>query len=418
MVVDFSQLAQGPFATQILGDLGADVIKIEPPSGDWMRSFSLQNAYPGGESVSFLSYNRNKRSIALDLKNPVGTDIARRIIERADVLVENFRPGVMDRLGLGYLDSSSRNPRLIYCASVGYGQDGPYKTRPGQDLLVQSLGGMASITGRSGDPPTPAGIGLADLTAGLHIAYGVLAALVARARTGRGQRVDVSMLSSLLAMQGQELASYLHTGTMAERASSGLASAYAGAPLGIYPTADGWIALSMQPIDRLAGLLGVTGFEGEATSNLIADRDEVKRRLEAGTRKRTTREWLEFLLAHDVWCAPVNDFEGVVADPQVRHEEMIVNVSHPSAGDLRLIGIPVKFSETPGSIRRPPPRLGEHALEVLREYASARSEEIESIRASGAVVGWPTVGTGSEPPTPALSASPGSQPDPIKPVPR
>ena len=157
VVVDFSQLAQGPFATQILGDLGAEIIKVEAPSGDWMRGYSLQNAYAGGMSVSFITYNRNKRSIVLDLKSPDGVDIARRLIDRADVVVENFRPGVMERLGLGYETLVARNPRIVYCASVGYGQDGPYVGRPGQDLLVQSLAGLASLGGRDQDPPAPAG---------------------------------------------------------------------------------------------------------------------------------------------------------------------------------------------------------------------------------------------------------------------
>ena len=221
VVVDFSQLAQGPFATQILGDLGAEIIKIEAPSGDWMRGFSLQNAYAGGMSVSFITYNRNKRSIVLDLKSPDGVDIARRLIDRADVVVENFRPGVMERLGLGYETLAARNPRIVYCASVGYGQDGPYVGRPGQDLLVQSLAGLASLGGRDQDPPAPAGIGVADLAAGLHIVYGVLAALIARERTGEGQRVDVNMLNSLLALEHQEIASYLYTGQLSPRATSG-----------------------------------------------------------------------------------------------------------------------------------------------------------------------------------------------------
>src|SRR5690349_16016007 len=165
VVVDFSQLAQGPFATQILGDLGAEIIKIEAPSGDWMRGFSLQNAYADGMSVSFITYNRNKRSIVLDLKSPDGVDLARRLIDRADVVVENFRPGVMDRLGLGYEALAARNPRIVYCASVGYGQDGPYVGRPGQDLLVQSLAGLASLRARGQRPPAPAAIRLSELAA-------------------------------------------------------------------------------------------------------------------------------------------------------------------------------------------------------------------------------------------------------------
>lgn len=384
VVMDFSQLAQGPFATQILGDLGAEIIKIEAPSGDWMRGFSLQNAYAGGMSISFITYNRNKRSIVLDLKTTVGAEIARRLIDRADILVENFRPGVMDRLGLGYETLAARNPGLVYCASVGYGQDGPYKGRPGQDLLVQSLAGLASLGGRAQDPPAPAGIGVADLAAGLHIVYGVLAALIARERTGAGQRVDVSMLDSMLALEGQEIASYLYTGSLAGRASSGIASAYAGAPLGIYPTADGWLALSMQPLGRLAQLLGVNDFSETDSSNVIEDRDLIKRRLEEATRMRTTDEWLEHLLAHDVWCAPVNDLDRVVEDPQVLHNEILITLDHPELGPIRVVGSPVRFSSTPSSVRNVPPQLGQHSDAILQDLLGMTDDDIADAREHGA----------------------------------
>jgi crotonobetainyl-CoA:carnitine CoA-transferase CaiB-like acyl-CoA transferase len=384
VVMDFSQLAQGPFATQILGDLGAEIVKIEAPAGDWMRGFSLQNAYAGGMSISFITYNRNKRSIVLDLKTTVGLDIALRLIDQADVVVENFRPGVMDRLGLGYDTLAARNPRLVYCASVGYGQDGPYKGRPGQDLLVQSLAGLASLGGRAQDPPAPAGIGVADLAAGLHIVYGVLAALIARERTGAGQRVDVSMLDSMLALEGQEIASYLYTGRLAPRASSGIASAYAGAPLGIYPTADGWLALSMQPLDRLARLLGVDDFSETDSSNVIEERDLIKRRLERATRTRTTDEWLEYLLAHDVWCAPVNDLDRVVEDPQVLHNEILITLDHPDAGPIRVVGSPVRFSATPSSVRSVPPQLGQHSDAILRDHLGMTDDDITGAREHGA----------------------------------
>jgi crotonobetainyl-CoA:carnitine CoA-transferase CaiB-like acyl-CoA transferase len=381
VVVDFSQLAQGPFATQILGDLGAEIIKIEAPSGDWMRGFSLQNAYAGEMSVSFITYNRNKRSIVLDLKSSDGVEIARRLVDRADVVVENFRPGVMERLGLGYETLAARNPRIVYCASVGYG---PYVGRPGQDLLVQSLAGLASLGGRDQDPPAPAGIGVADLAAGLHIVYGVLAALIARERTGEGQRVDVNMLNSLLALEHQEIASYLYTGQLSPRATSGIASAYAGAPLGIYPTKDGWLALSMQPLGRLAELLGVEDYAGVDSSNVIEQRDEVKRRLEQATRTRTTQEWLDHLLAHDVWCAPVNDLDRVVDDPQVLHNDILITLDHPTAGPIRVVGAPVRFSGTPSSVRSMPPALGQHTAAILHDVLGMTDDDITHARERGA----------------------------------
>ena len=393
VVVDFSQLAQGPFATQIMGDLGADIVKVEAPSGDWMRGYSLQNAYADGMSVSFISYNRNKRSIALDLKCQEGLDIALRLIDQADVVVENFRPGVMDRLGLGYETLAARNPRLVYCASVGYGQDGPYVGRPGQDLLVQSLGGLASLGGRDRDPPTPAGVGIADLAAGLHIVYGVLAALIGRERTGVGQRVDVNMLNTLLALEHQEIASYLYTGQLSPRAASGLGSAYAGAPLGIYPTADGWLALSMQPLGRLAELLGIDDFDGVDSSNVIEGRDEIKRRLEDATRKRTTNEWLEHLLAYDVWCAPVNDLDSVVEDPQVVHNEILISLDHPTFGPIRVVGSPVRFSRAEASVPTLPPELGQHTAAILHDFLGMSDDDIADARGRGAF--------GQTPPVPA-----------------
>jgi len=198
VVADFAQLAQGPFATQILGDMGAEIIKIEPPKGDWMRHWSMANLYQGGEGVSFLSFNRNKRSIALDLKHPAGKDVALRLIAVSDVVVENFRPGVMERLGLGWETLHEQFPRLIYCASSGWGQTGPYLTRPGQDLLVQAIAGVGYLNGNDDEPPMALGVGAADFTAGFHIVYGILAALFARSQTGRGQRVDVNLLNSLL----------------------------------------------------------------------------------------------------------------------------------------------------------------------------------------------------------------------------
>ena len=199
VIADFIQLAQGPVATQILGDLGAEIIKIEPPKGDWMRHFSLRELYLAGESVSSLSFNRNKRSIAVDLKAGAGLEVVKRLVAKADVVIENFRPGVMDRLGLGYKTLDQLNPRLVYCASCGFGQTGPYVTRPGQDLLIQSMSGITVLTGNLDDLPASTIVGIADLTASQLIVYGVCAALFSRERTGKGQRVDVNLHSAVRA---------------------------------------------------------------------------------------------------------------------------------------------------------------------------------------------------------------------------
>ncbi len=385
VVADFAQLAQGPFATQILGDMGAEIIKIEPPKGDWMRHWSMANLFLAGEGASFLSFNRNKRSIALDLKHPLGKEAALRLVDRADVVIENFRPGVMDRLGLGYETLAARNPRIIYCASSGWGQTGAYVTLPGQDLLVQALAGVGYLNGNADEPPQGVGVGIADFTAGFHIVYGVLAALYARERTGRGQRVDVNLLNSILNLHTQEVSLYLNGAGLPQRSRSDIPGAYLGAPYGFYQTKDGYIAIAMNPLNKLAALIGVKGYEDRSESQVMDGRDEIRADLQRGFLTKTTQEWLDILLAEDIWCGPVNDFAAVERDPQIAENEMIVEWEHPTAGTVRGVGIAVKFQGTPGEIRRPAPLLGEHTAELLQEFGGYSEPEIRDLRERGAV---------------------------------
>ncbi len=375
-VADFSQLVQGPSATQFLGDLGADVIKIEPRGGDWQRNWSIYDQYINGQSVSFLAFNRAKRSITLNLKDPRGKEAALRIIKSSDVLVENFRPGVMDRLGLGYEELEKVHPPLIYCASCGWGQDGPYKTRPGQDLLAQSVAGVLTLNGTADDPPVPVGMGVADLTAALHITIGVLAALHRRNETGEGQRVDVNLLDSIMSLATQELTVYLNTGIEPRRSAAGLGHPYVGAPMGVYKTQDGYVAIAMMPIGKIAELVGVEGFEGNDSRNVIENRDEVKRLLEPGFANKTTAELIDIFMAADIWAAPVNHFPDVERDPQVAHNETIISFEHPVAGKFRTVGPPVKFSRTPTSVERPP-LLSEHSSAILAELGYSEGEIAE-----------------------------------------
>ena len=221
-IADFSQLVQGPNATQMLADMGADIIKIEPLNGDWQRNWSIRDAYINGESLSFLAFNRGKRSITLNVKHAGGKAAALKIIQSCDVLLENFRPGVMARLGLGYQFLETIHPKLIYCASSGWGQDGPYETRPGQDLLAQAVAGILTLNGKDGDPPSPVGIGIADLTASYHIVSAILAALYQRNRTEIGQRIDINLLNSVLALATQEVTLFLNTGLAPQRSSQGI----------------------------------------------------------------------------------------------------------------------------------------------------------------------------------------------------
>jgi crotonobetainyl-CoA:carnitine CoA-transferase CaiB-like acyl-CoA transferase len=385
VVADFAQLAQGPFATQILGDMGAEIVKIEPPKGDWMRHWSMADLFLEGEGASFLSFNRNKRSIALDLKHPRGKEVALRLVDAADVVIENFRPGVMDRLGLGYEALAARNPRLIYCASSGWGQTGPYVTRPGQDLLVQALAGVGYLNGNADGPPQGVAVGIADFTAGFHIVYGVLAALYARERTGRGQRVDVNLLNSILNLHTQELSLYLNGAGLPQRSNSYIPGPYLGAPYGFYQTKDGYIAIAMNSVSKLAALIGVEGYEDRPESQIMEGRDEVRADLQRGFLAKTTQEWLEILLAEDIWCGPVNDFAAVERDPQIAENEMIIEWEHPKAGKVRGVGIAVKFQGTPGEIRRPVPLLGEHTVELLKEFGGYSDEEIGELQEQGVV---------------------------------
>lgn len=386
IVADFSQLVQGPAATQIMGDLGAQVLKIEPTHGDWLRHFALGECFSNGESVSFLAFNRNKRSIAIDLKTPEGHRTALDIVSTADILVENFRPGVMARLGLDYDSLKSSNPRLIYCSGSGYGRSGPHVDRPGQDLLAQATSGWAWLNGRAGEPPAATAVGIADLTAANHLVIGALTALHDRHRTGRGQRVDVSLLRSILHLQAQELAVFLSGGPAPDqaRSDSGIPNPYSGAPYGIYQTSDGWIAVAMTSVGALARITGVDDLVGIESNNVMAGRDEIRRRFLDAIARRTTSQWMELFSGEDIWAAEVQRYDSVVEDPQVKHSNLIETIGNPAGGELSVVGPPLELSEHPTDIRHRPPRLGEHSREILSEVGYT-SDRIHELFTSGAV---------------------------------
>jgi crotonobetainyl-CoA:carnitine CoA-transferase CaiB-like acyl-CoA transferase len=369
-VLDFTQMMMGPWASQFLADMGADVVKVERPgAGEWERGLHAVGELLDGQSPFFLAMNRNKRSVALNLKDERARDVCRRLAERSDLVIENFRPGVMDRLGLGYDDLKKINPSIVYVSGSGFGPDGPYADRPGQDLLVQAMSGLAAYGGRRADPPTPAGSSIVDASTALLLAFSAMVALFHRERTGEGQRVDVSLFDTAIALQCQELAAFMNLDRRFDRSEAGIGGAWLSAPFGIYRTKDGWVALAMASlavIGELLDLPDVAKYDDERAA--YDHRDEVKELVQRRLVERPTEEWLEILATRDVWCAPVQTFDDVVDDPQVEHNGLLTTVPHPSDGrDVRVVGVPMRFSATPGTIRSGPPAVGQHTDEVLRE---------------------------------------------------
>ncbi len=386
-VLDFTQLLQGPYATQMLGDLGADIIKVEKAgSGDLYRSMTFFNAWIAGkESPCFLAWNRNKRSLALDLKQPRGREIIERLVRQCDVVVENFRPGVMQRLGFSYADCAKLNPRIVYCSASGWGRDGPYVDRPGQDLLVQGLTGAAFTSGRADAGAVPIGTAMCDQLGALHIVQGVLAALYSRERTGQGQEIHVSLLASALAFQAQDFFTIQNLHRKFERPHSGIGHPGNGAPFGIYRTADGYLTIAMNPWDRMVTALGDPTLVRYADPQVRFERrDEIFEEIQRILLKRSTDEWLEVMLELDLWVARAQPQDQVEKDPQVRQQKLFTTVRHPTAGELKVTNVALQMSGTPATIRRPPPLVGEHGRELLSEMGFTE-EEINQAVADGVV---------------------------------
>ena len=386
-VLDCTQIAAGPFCSLLLGDMGADVIKIEKPDGgDYARK--LGPPFISGRAAAFLAINRNKRSLALDLRAENGRDVFMRLVEHADVVVENFRPGSMERLGLGYREIRAAKPSIIYCSISGFGQTGPYRERGGFDLVAQGMSGLMSVTGIPGGPPVKVGVPIADLNAGIYAAYGILTAYIYRLRTGKGQMVDTSLLEAGMAYTFWESASYFATGEV----PGPLGSAHRlSAPYQALRTKDGYINVGggTQPTwEGLCRAVGVDHLLSDPRFATSGDRkareQELANLLEETFSRETTQHWMEVLGAAGVPAGPINDLEQVYSDPHVRDREMMVELDDPELGRLKNIGIPVKLSLTPGRIRRRAPDLGEHTGEVLLE-ARYTAEEVARLREEGVV---------------------------------
>jgi crotonobetainyl-CoA:carnitine CoA-transferase CaiB-like acyl-CoA transferase len=386
-VLDFTQLLQGPYATQMFGDLGADVIKVERNgTGDIFRKMTFFNEWiAGDESPCFMAWNRNKRSIALNVKSEEGIKILYKLVETTDVVMENFRPGVMARLGLGYEKLKSINPKIIYCSASGWGDDGPYLKRPGQDLLVQSVSGAIMTSGKSTDGPVALGTALCDQVNALNSVYAILAALYYRERTGIGQEIKTNLLSSAIAFQMQDFFTIQNLGKSFSRPNSGIGHPGNSAPFGTYATSDGYLTIAMSPWNKIVEALGDQTLEMYDDPQVLFERrDEIYYKIEAITKTKTTDEWLEIMLALDLWVSKVNDQVDVEHDPQVMHNETFVEVEHPKAGKLKVTNIPFTMSQTPGKIERPSPMIGQHGPEILREIGYT-DEEISSLESDNII---------------------------------
>jgi len=390
-VLDFSQVGAGPECAMLLGDLGAQVVKIESPGGDIGRK--LGPPWQAGESVVSMSFNRNKRSLALDLKKPAGAGIVQRMAARADVLVESFRPGVMDRLGIGYAALSALAPGLVFCSVSAYGQTGPWRDKPGVDGIVQAVSGLMSQVGTPDSPPMKVQIPAADMVTGFLSTTAVLAALRVRdmpgPAQGRGQHLDMSLYNSALMLQQSALASYLSSGEVPPKAGS--AAPYS-APNEAYPTSDGWIMIAAYHDDRWRAFCEALGDPAMADRQefagipqRVANRDLLMREVSSRLATRTTAQWQARLEAADIICGPIADYREVTASPQLAHNGVIVEMRHPRAGTLRMPGAALGDRDAQARVHLPPPMVGEHSRAVLADFGFS-DEEIDLHIAAGAVI--------------------------------
>ncbi|MEM1620021.1 MAG: CoA transferase [Fervidicoccaceae archaeon] len=385
-VLDFSRVLAGPFATMILGDLGADVVKVEPPQGDDTRYWSPPEIR--GIAAYFLSTNRNKRSIVIDLKKPESRLVVERLAKWADIVVENFRPGVAERLGIDYATLSRINPKIIYCSISGFGQTGPYREKPAYDLIIQALSGHMSITGEPGRPPVKFGVPITDLTSGMMAVIAILAALHQREKTGVGQYIDVSMLDTQVYLLVNQAYNYFATGRDPER----LGSAHPNiAPYQVFTTSDGYVAVAVGNDKLWVDFCKALGRQDllenprfKTNELRVTNRRELVEEIEKIFSRMTTSEVVELLERAGVPCGPVKKISEVLSDPQVLHRGMVTKMRHPVYGEVPALGVPLKSSVTGFEIRRAPPLKGEHTREVLREVGFT-DEEIESLIAMGVV---------------------------------
>ncbi len=388
-VLDLTRVLAGPYCTMMLGDLGADVLKVERPgAGDDVRAWGPPFA-PGGESAYFLCINRNKRSLTIDLKSARGRELVRDLARRCDVLVENFKTGTLDEMGIGYEALRAVNPGLIYCSITGFGTTGPYADLPGYDLIAQAMGGIMSITGEVNGEPMKVGVPIVDITTGMFAAVAILAALRVKDQTGQGQRIDMALLDSQIAWLGNVAGNYLVSGQPPRR----LGNAHPNiTPYEVYPTKDGYVALAVGNDGQWRRFCQVAEAPHLAEDPLFrtnADRVRNRERLVPlmgeAMRRRTAQEWMDLLRKDEIPCGPIQTIDRALHDPQVLARGMVVEAQHPTAGPIRLVASPLKLSETPPAVRRPPPTLGQHTDEILRDVLGLSPQVIAELRTQKAI---------------------------------
>ena len=373
-IAAFTQFLLGPAAVQHLADLGADVVKVEAPAGAWERHWAGAETFRNGVSTFFMLANRNQRSLVLDLKSELGREAALRLIAKSDVVVANFRPGAMERLGLGYEAARKVRPDIIYATASGYGSDSPFRDLPGQDLLIQGLSGVAWLTGRAGQDPVVVGAAVVDQHGGALLAMGILAALFHRERTGEGQRLEVAMVQAAFDLMVEPVV-YAANGAKLERPSEEIADTFHSAPYGIYRTGDGHAVISMTPVKTLVEALGEPPLTGlDDPSIAFSRRDEIRAALGPLVARHSTADLIERLRAHHIWCAPVQTIDQALADPAVRHLDPFLEMEHPRAGTVKALRHPVRYGAGEPALRRLPPEVGEHSREILRELGFSEEE--------------------------------------------